>query len=100
MKRDKFLALVLLLSGPNCFSQTPPAATAKPKQNPVFSIAVAPPDDPIKLDSPILITVTVTNISGREAYWASDRGADGGYTDFRYLLMKDGHEVETTLFHR
>jgi hypothetical protein len=65
-----------------------------------FRPGAAPPYDHIELDSPILITVTVTNISGKEAAWASERGADGKYTDFRYLLTKDGREVETTLFHR
>jgi hypothetical protein len=100
MKRDKFLVLVLLLFGPSCFPQSPPAATEKRKQSPVFSIDVAPPDDPVKLDAPILISVTVTNISGKEANWASERGAEGKYTEFRYLLMKDGREVGTALFHR
>jgi hypothetical protein len=77
------------------------AATEKPaKQNPVFSIAVAAPDGPIKLDLPILVTVTVTNISGKDAAWPSERGQDGKFKDFRYLLMKDGREVETTVFHR
>ena len=101
MKWNKFFATVVLLSGPCCFAQAPAAETEKPaKQNPLFSIAVAPTDDPIKLGSPIPVTVTVTNISGKDAAWPSERGQNGPYKEFRYLLMKDGHEVEMTVFHR
>jgi len=101
MKWNKFFATVVLLSGPCCLAQAPTAETEKPaKQNPLFSIAVAPADDPIKLGSPIPVTVTVTNISGKDAAWPSERGQNGPYKEFRYLLMKDGHEVEMTVFHR
>lgn len=101
MKWNKFFATVVLLSGPCCFAQAPTAETEKPsKQNPLFSIAVAPTDDPINLGSPVPVTVTVTNISGKGAAWPSERGENGQYKEFRYLLMKDGHEVEMTVFHR
>ena len=41
----------------------------------------------------------MTNISGKEIYMESNRSQDAKYTDFTYLLAKDGREVETTLFH-
>jgi hypothetical protein len=101
MNWNKFFATVVLLSGPCCFAQAPMAETENPaKRNPLFSIAVTPPDDPIKLGSPIPVTVTVTNISGKDAAWPSERGLNTPYKVCRYLLMKDGHEVEMTVFHR
>jgi hypothetical protein len=68
--------------------------------NPVFSITVDPPAAPIRLGSPINVTVTVTNISGKEIYMESYRSQNAKYMDFTYLLVKDGREVETTFFHR
>jgi hypothetical protein len=97
MKWDNFFATVVLLSAPCCFAQAPTPETEKPaKQNPLFSIAVAPSDDHVKLGSPIPVTVTVTNISDKNAAWQLGRGQKGPYKEFRYLLMKDGREIETT----
>ena len=101
MKWNRFIATAALLSGPYCFAQAPMADTEKPaNQNPLFSIAVAPSDEHIKAGSPILVTVTVTNISGKNAAWPLGRGQNGPFKEFRYLLMKDGHETEMTVFHR
>jgi len=102
MNKRKLFAMVVLFCGPCCFAQTA-SNTANEKQtspNPVFSVTVAPPDGPIRLGSSINITVTVTNISGKEIYWESDRGKDSVYKAFVVLLKKDGREVETTFFHR
>jgi len=100
MKRSKPLPMLVLLLGPYCFGQVPPT-TAKPTSlNPEFSITVDPPAAPSRLGSPINITVTVTNISGKEIYWSSDIGKDTVYKAFGILLKKDGREVETTFFHR
>jgi hypothetical protein len=58
------------------------------------------PRRPHQVGVPILVTVTVTNISGTDAAWPSERGQNGAYKEFGYLLTKDGREVETTFFHR
>jgi len=102
MKWAKLFVVPVLISGPYCFGQTSRnVATKQPvPPNPVFSITVDPPAGPIKLGSPINFTVTVTNISDKEIYWESDRGKDTVYKAFAVLLMKGGHEVETTFFHR
>jgi len=91
---------IILLSGPLCFAQTSPDTATKQPLNPTFSITVAPPAAPIRLGSPINDTVTVKNISGKEIYIETTRSQDARYLDFAYLLLKDGHEVETTFFHR
>jgi hypothetical protein len=87
------------------FTQTSPnsAPNQAPPLNAVLYIAVDPPPSPIRLGSPaIKVTVTVKNISDREIYLETVRtgNVSAGYMDFNYLLMKDGHEVETTFFHR
>lgn len=102
MKWSKLFAMVVLFSGPHCFGQTSPNAPTEklPMVDPGYSIAVAPPNGPVRLGSPINVIVTVTNTSGKELYMASDRGKDGTYKDFVVLLMRHGREVETTVFHR
>lgn len=65
----------------------------------LFSIAATPPSRPLQLGAPLVIAVTVKNISGHEIYWAYDR-SDTTYKAFRVLLKKDGREVDTTAFHR
>ena len=101
MKRTELFALVVLLVG-CCFGQVSPntATTKSPSASPGYTLTVAPPADPIGLESPINITVTVTNTSAKEILWRSDRGRDSVYKAFRILLMKDGNEVETTAFQR
>jgi hypothetical protein len=77
---------------------TPSAGFGQPA--PEFSITVDPPAAPMRLGSPIAVVVTVTNISGREIYLATDKSPNAAYKDFSYLLERDGREVETTFFHR
>jgi hypothetical protein len=91
-----------LLLGPCCYGQTSPCPPSDmPKSSsPVFSISVDPPSAPIHLAGPMNITVTVTNVTDKEIYWDSDRGKDTVYKAFEIGLMKDGHEAETTFFHR
>ena len=102
MKPSTLFATLILLLVPCCFGQASPNGETQDasKADPVYSITVAPPADPIRLGSPINVTVTVTNISSKEIYLASDRGPNTKYKDFTYLLMKNGREVETTWFHR
>jgi hypothetical protein len=102
MNGRKLLAMVVLFCGPCCFAQAA-SNTANQVQtflNPVFSITAVPPDGSIRLGTSINVTVTVTNISGKEIYWESERGKDSVYKAFVVLLKKDGREVGTTFFQR
>jgi hypothetical protein len=102
MKRSGLAVAIILSFGPCCVGQTPTSATAGSaiSDKPVFTITLAPPIGPIRIGSPIVVTVTVTNVSGKDIYLGSDRGKNAAYKDFGYLLTKDGQQVETTVFHR
>jgi hypothetical protein len=102
MRWSKWFVLATVLSGICCVAQTSPdAATQKPTStDPGFTITVAPPASPIRVGSPIKVTITVKNVTNSDIYWNSDRGPDTVYNAFRLLLRKDGREVETTFFHR
>jgi hypothetical protein len=69
-----------------------------PKINPGYSITVASLSEPVRLGSTIDIVVNV-KVGPKEIYWRSEKG-DTAYLAFRFLLTKDGREVETTVFHR
>jgi hypothetical protein len=101
MKRTKSLAMAVLFVGSCCFGQTLPSAASGHSKtvDPGYSITVAPPADPIRLGSPINVTVTVKNISDKEIYWESEF-SDTAYQAFTTLLTKDGSAVETTFFGR
>jgi hypothetical protein len=104
MKFSKWIVLILLLDGFSCFGQTTPAAMAEEPtpQNPGYTITVTQPASAFHLGSPIKITLTVKNITDKDIFWSArwETGEDGVYKEFRYLLKKDGKEVETTFFHR
>ena len=68
--------------------------------DPGFSILVTAPATPIKFAGPVKVTITVTNDTNHDIPWSSDRGKETQYTAFHYDLEQDGHEVETTFFHR
>jgi hypothetical protein len=101
MKWISSFTMIIALLGPSCFGQTPPnavngnSATLKPE----FSIVVTPPAGPIKLGVPVNVSVTVTNVSGKEIYWTAE-SPDTAYRAFNILLKKEGQKVETTVFHR
>jgi hypothetical protein len=98
--------LVLLFTTPlylgQISRQTSPPEKKPGSTTPVFSITLEPPSTPIRLGSPVKITVTITNITSKDIYLDSTRTTSdiGAYRDFQYLLAKDGQEVETTFFHR
>jgi hypothetical protein len=102
VKREEIIAMAVLLAGSLCYGQAPQNASVEKKApvGPEFSITVAPASEPIHLGAPINIVVTVTNITAGEIYWKSDKGKDSVYKAFSILLMKDGHEGETTFSHR
>jgi hypothetical protein len=102
MKRRKVFAIFTMFFGMCCYAQTSQNTDGgKPiSSEPVFSITVDPPPGPIHLGSPINVTITLTNVSGKEIYLAFDRGSNSGYKAFKILLTKDGREVETSLLNR
>lgn len=68
-------------------------------QTPVFSITTVPPSGSFHVGKPIEVQVTVKNTSGKEIYWTYHR-SDTGYKAVHVRLTQNGHEVETTFFHR
>jgi hypothetical protein len=101
MKASKLLAVVTLLLGLQCSAQTESDASVSQNGSlePGYTITVAPPAGPIRLGSSIKIDITVKNVSGGDIYWRSYR-PDTAYRAFRFMLKKDGPEVETTFLHR
>jgi hypothetical protein len=102
MKRHNVLAIFTVFLGMCCYAQTSPS-TETGKQvssEPVFSITVDPPTGPVHLGSPINVTITLINISGKEIYLSFDRGRNSGYKAFKILLTRDNREIETTLLNR
>jgi hypothetical protein len=98
MRRRSLLATFALFLGLCCHAQTSPNTDAK--TGPVFSITTDPPPGAIHTGSPIIVTITLTNISGNEISLSMDRGKNSGYKIFKILLTKDKAEVETTFFDR
>ncbi|HLJ29313.1 MAG TPA: hypothetical protein VKY85_21580 [Candidatus Angelobacter sp.] len=95
MKRI-IIFITLGIIGCVCAAQTPQSAVSP---QPAFSIALSPPAGPISAASSIDVKITVQNISGKPISWVADFG-DTAYKAFHFSLKKDGHEVETTFFHR
>jgi len=104
MNLIKSFAILIALSGVFCSAQTSPAAAnSKPTpmpQGPGYTLTVDQPLSSISLKAPISVTMTVKNISGEEILWRAYRGKDSEYKGFRFLLKKNGQEVETTFLHR
>ena len=102
MNRIDLISTMVLLTASCCFAQHSPnrAGEQHSSTTPEFSITVTSPEESVKLTSAINFTVTVTNTTDHEIYWAHERSKDGPYTAFRFVLTKSGHEVETTFFHR
>jgi hypothetical protein len=94
------LIVVALVLGPCCFGRTPAnqSTQATLKLDPGYTIVVAPPSEPFRLQSTMNIKIQVT-VGEKEIYWRSEKG-DTAYRAFKFSLMKDGHEIETSLFHR
>jgi hypothetical protein len=86
----------------SCLGQTPPKTGGPTPQSssPAFVIAVDGPTPPVRLESPINVNVTVTNVSGKEIWWEWDRYKDAAYKAFAFLLTRGDREVETTFFYR
>src|SRR5215467_8686122 len=74
-------------------------SSQSPSSQSGLSITLSPPADPITLAAPIKIVITVKNTSNQDLLWTAEFGHTE-YKAFHVLLTKDGHEPETTLFHR
>ena len=101
MKWIGSFAMAAFLVGSCCFGQMPPSRVTKASTvvDSGYSITVAPPAGPIRLGSPINVTVTVTNAGGKEILWRSEF-SDTAYQAFRFQLAQNGQEAEKTPFHR
>lgn len=102
MRLAMVLIEFLLVVGAFCSAQTSSAAPAiqTSQVKPEFSISATGPTGPIKVGTPINITVIVTNITKGDIYWISDIGENSPYKAFRVAVTKAGREVDTTFFHR
>ena len=101
MKWIKLFAAVVMLFGICCVAQTSPIASSKTVSSSAgYTLTLASLPNSIQIGLPVNITVTVKNVTDADIYWSWDKGKDMAYKGFRFLLMKDGREVETTVFHR
>jgi hypothetical protein len=100
----KRCVIVLTLSGVCCLAQNSSDAEneSSGQVNTNYTITLTQPTSSFGLRSPIKIPMTIRNVTSGDifwrAVWSSDQNA--WYSGFRFLLTKDGKEVETTFFHR
>lgn len=104
MRWNSWFALAALLNGISCLGQAAsPAQTDQPiSQAPGYTLTLDQPTVDLHLGAPIEVTLTVKNITDHDIFWSArwEIGKDGAYKGFRYRLMKDGKEADTTFFHR
>lgn len=81
-------------------AQSTKEAQSATRPKPAYAISISGPPEPIKLGGAIPVTVNVTNTTQHDIYWQSELGKDSVYHGFTFLLSKNGHEAETTHFHR
>ena len=96
----KAFGLWLMVLVCSCYAQDNAPNIVQQSTDPGFSIVVAGPTRQPKVNEPLKVTITVTNTTNHVVYWSSDVGKDTQYTAFHYDLEQNGHEVETTFFHR
>ena len=103
MKTQLVLAtLFVSLQCPFCFDQAAAIGqkqAAQAQNKACFSIHVEEPLTSPEADAVINIPLTVANISGKDIYWSYAK-TNTPYKAFHVVLKKDGHDVETTVFHR
>jgi hypothetical protein len=95
------IAFAIPLVALPCLAQSfPTAAPEKQRPDPGFSIFVTASTTLYKLGEPVQVTVTVTNNTNHDVFWSAERVREPQYMACRYDLERNGHEVETTFFHR
>jgi len=104
MKTTICLMLASVLSGAGSFAQTSSVAgnERSVQVNPGYTITLTQPTSPLNLASKITIPMTIVNVTNGDLLWRAEWSTDkdAWYSGFRFLLTKDGKEVETTFFHR
>src|SRR4051812_29491656 len=92
--------LALALSGLLSSAQSTPPQIPSPSDlsKPSYSMTLTSAAE-TRLGGPLEVTLAVTNISNSELFWRVYRPYPG-LMGFRFLLTKDGQEVETTFLHR
>jgi len=104
VKSAMCMAMVLTCYGSVCLAQSSPnAGSGTPALSPPgYTITLTQPASSFSLGSEIKIPMTITNITGGDVFWQAVWSTDkeSWYRGFRFLLTKDGKEVETTFFHR
>ncbi|MDE3200445.1 MAG: hypothetical protein KGN79_05935 [Acidobacteriota bacterium] len=95
------IALLGLLVA-HCVHAQLPKTTPSPSSKPEFSIHVTQPRAPFKLGKPVVINVSITNVTKHDILWESwfSMSKDLPYMSCRFLLERSGKEVETTYFDR
>jgi hypothetical protein len=98
--RSRFVAIaVLAASGFIGLNPVDTIGQAQASLGATFKVTIAPPANPIHLDSPIEIKIIVQNISNTDSYWRSTLD-ETAYRAFRFSLKVSGKEPEATAFHR
>src|SRR6185437_9009138 len=71
-------------------------------ESPGYTIVLTEPAGAFRLSGPMQVAMTITNVTNHEVFWSANQGSDkeSWYSGFRFLLQKDGKEVEPTFFHR
>lgn len=107
MKVTHCLATVMMMLSGFCCVGSAQTATLAGNRTSVpraqgYTITLTQPTISFSLDLPIQVTMRIKNVTKGDLLWRASRGTDkdSWYPDFRYLLRKDGKEVETTFFHR
>lgn len=101
MKNSMLLVILFAFAGVGhaAHATAPPARTAQSKSSTNFTITAELATEPIHLGQPIIVNVTVKNVSAHDVYWRSE-ASETAYRAFHVLLTRDGKEVEKTRLHR
>ncbi len=96
MKRTKVFGALGLVVGFCCLAYASPGGASQPtgQSAPAFSIVLTGPASPVPVNGPIIVAVTIINITDKPLWW------DPRYVDFRYLLERDGQKIERTFPNR
>ena len=101
MRWTTFVVAVAMLVGLRSYGQVSADSATKESlpATPDFSLKVVGPSQPVRMGSPIPVSVTVKNVSNKEIQWRSEF-ADTAYQAFHFQLTQNGQEMEKTPFHR
>jgi hypothetical protein len=104
MKSAICLVVGAVFCGVSCLAQSSAGTEneSSAQANPGYTITLTQPTSSISVGSRIMVPMTIRNITKGDifwnAVWSTDK--DSWHSGFRFLLTKDGKEVETTFHHR